>query len=198
MIEWFLKMKHWQLFICIFGFPMCSQIIIMLSMVSNIGHEPNPNPEQIYNYMKFIPIITFIFMVTFFTWFWAIAIGLQKKIPAHITLNVVVFKILFFIVLIYSIFYLIGFLIIMSGLFQSDQPQDFSIFRSLFWIILPLHLFSVFCVLYATYLVAETFKTAELQREVKFADFAGEFLMLLFFPIGIWFIQPKINKMVEG
>lgn len=197
MIDWFLKMKHWQLFIWTFGIPMC-QIIIMVSIVSSMGHEPNPNPEQMYNYMKFIPLILFIFMVTFFTWFWVIAIGLQKKIPAQITLDVVVFKILYFIVLIYSIFYLIGFLMIMSGFFQSDQLQDFSIFRSLFWIILPLHLFSVFCVLYATYLVAKTFKTAELQREVKFTDFAVEFLMLWFFPIGIWFIQPKLNKMMKG
>ncbi|MDP1728082.1 MAG: hypothetical protein Q8M15_14950 [Bacteroidota bacterium] len=190
-------MKHWQLFIWTFGAPVCTQIIIMVSMISNISHESNPEPEQMYLYFKFIPIITFIFMVTFFTWFWAIAIGLQKKVPAHIPLNTILFKILFFIVLIYSFFYMIGFLIIMSGIFQTDQPPDFSIFRSLFWIILPIHLFSVFCVIYATYLVAKTFKTAELQRAVKFTDFAGEFLMLWFFPIGIWFIQPKINKMVE-
>ncbi len=193
MIDWFLKMKHWQLFIWTFGAPMCTLII----MTSHIGNESNAEPEQMYFYFKFIPIIMFIFMVTFFTWFWAIAIGLQKKVPAHIPLNTILFKILFFIVLIYSFFYMVGFLIIMSGLFQIDQTLDYSTLRSLFWIILPLHLFSVFCVIYATYLVAKTFKTAELQRTVKFTDFAGEFLMLWFFPIGIWFIQPKINKMVE-
>jgi hypothetical protein len=55
----------------------------------------------------------------------------------------------------------------------------------------------MFCIFYTLYFVAKTFKTVELQREVKFSDFAGEFFMIWFYPIGIWIIQPKINKMIE-
>jgi hypothetical protein len=29
-------------------------------------------------------------------------------------------------------------------------------------------------------------------------DFAGEFFLLWFYPVGIWIVQPKINKMVES
>jgi hypothetical protein len=47
------------------------------------------------------------------------------------------------------------------------------------------------------YFVAKTFKTVELQREVSFSDFVGEFFMIWFYPVGIWIIQPKINKMIE-
>ena len=63
--------------------------------------------------------------------------------------------------------------------------------------IIPLHLFAMFCLFYCLYFVSKTFKTAETQRKVAFGDFAGEFFMLWFFPIGIWIIQPKINKMVD-
>jgi bacteriorhodopsin len=60
-----------------------------------------------------------------------------------------------------------------------------------------IHLFSMFCIFYVLYFAAKTFKTVELQREVRFSEFAGEFFMLWIFPIGVWILQPKINKMVE-
>ena len=59
------------------------------------------------------------------------------------------------------------------------------------------HILSMFGIFYSLYFVAKTFKTVELQREVTFSDFAGEFFMIWFFPIGIWVIQPKINKMIN-
>jgi hypothetical protein len=55
----------------------------------------------------------------------------------------------------------------------------------------------MFGFLYSFYFVAKTFKTVELQREVAFSDFVGEFFLLLLFPIGVWIIQPKINKMID-
>ena len=56
----------------------------------------------------------------------------------------------------------------------------------------------MFCFLYKIYFVAKTFKTAELQKEVDFGDFAGEFFMIFFYFIGIWVFQPEIIKMVES
>lgn len=64
-------------------------------------------------------------------------------------------------------------------------------------VIIPLHVFSIFCIFYSYYFVSKTFKTVELQREASFSDFAGEFFMIWFYPIGIWILQPKINKMVS-
>lgn len=64
-------------------------------------------------------------------------------------------------------------------------------------IIVPLHLFSMFCIFYCLYFVAKTIKTAELQRETAFSDFVGEFFLIWFFPIGIWFIQPRVNQLAE-
>jgi hypothetical protein len=45
--------------------------------------------------------------------------------------------------------------------------------------------------------VAKTIKTAELKRKVGLSEFSGEFFLLWFYFIGIWIIQPKINKLVE-
>lgn len=88
-------------------------------------------------------------------------------------------------------------LISMNGLMTNGTEPSGALIGILFAIIVPLHLFSMFCIFYSLYFVAKTFKTVELQREVSFSDFVGEFFLIWFYPIGIWFIQPKINKMIE-
>lgn len=95
----------------------------------------------------------------------------------------------------------IGIGTIMSGLpgvVASGNGPDIGLIGSMVGIIIPLHLFSMFCIFYSLYFVAKTFKTVELQRETTFSDFAGEFFMIWFYPIGIWIIQPKVNKMAES
>ena len=44
---------------------------------------------------------------------------------------------------------------------------------------------------------AKVNQSAELQKEVRFSDFAGEFFLIWLFPIGVWFVQPKVNKIME-
>ena len=77
-----------------------------------------------------------------------------------------------------------------------NEESNFIAIAGIFAIIVPVHLFAMFCIFYSLYFVAKTFKTVELQRTVTFSDFAGEFFLLWFYPIGIWIIQPKINRMI--
>ena len=85
----------------------------------------------------------------------------------------------------------------MTGMIESGAKPNGAFIGGVIGVIVPLHLFSMFCIFYSLYFVAKTFKTVELQRQVSFSDFAGEFFMIWFYPIGIWIVQPKINKMIE-
>ena len=186
-MERFLKAKHWQIFIIIIGLPTILEIIVMPFMIDN-------NPMAI---MKIMPIITIFFIFGFYGWFWAIATGLQKKVPVEIKMKVKRFKIFFFIPLIYTIL-IVGFMgLNISGIIEHGQNLDSAQIGGFVGTIVPLHLFAMFCIFYCLYFVSKTFKTVELQREVSFSDFAGEFFLFWFFPIGIWIVQPKINKMIE-
>ena len=197
MTEKFLKAKHWQLFLLTFGIPMIFQFIMMGSMFSNFGAETPPDPTIMFNYMKFFPIMMIVFMGVFFGWFWSVAIGLQKKVPENVKMKVNKFKIFFFIPMAYMLLITAFMGITMGGLMESGSEPSGGLIGSMVAIIVPLHLFSMFCIFYSLYFVAKTFKTVELQREVKFSDFAGDFFMIWFYPIGIWIVQPKINKMIE-
>ena len=173
----FLKAKHWQVFMIAFGIPSIIQMIVMFK-----------NPMAAMNVsIKILPILMLFYVGGYFGWLWSVAIGLQRNIPEELKLNVNRFKLFLFIPTVYLIF--IVFWMTTTNLAKPDIEQ--------IKIILPLHLFSIFCILYCFYFAAKTFKTAELQRKITYIDYTGEFWMIWFFPIGIWMIQPKINKLVE-
>jgi hypothetical protein len=79
-----------------------------------------------------------------------------------------------------------------SNISTGGQPNP-----AIFALIVPLHLFSMFCIFYCLYFNAKALKTVEWQRPVTFSDFAGEFFLIWFFPIGVWIIQPRLNKLFD-
>jgi hypothetical protein len=197
MKERFLRAKHWQLFLLTFGIPMIFQFVVMGSMILNIEIGTDPDPTIMFNYLKFFPVIMIVFMGVFFGWFWSVAIGLQHKVPTSVNMKVKKFKIFFFIPIAYILFITVFMAISIGGLMETSSAPSGGLIVGLVAVIVPVHLFSMFCIFYSLYFVAKTFKTVELQREVSFSDFAGEFFMIWFYPIGIWIIQPKINKMIK-
>ena len=197
MISKFLNAKHWQLFLLIVGLPLITQIILVVAMMTNIANADNPDPSLIFTYMQILPLLMIVFMGLQFGWFWSMAIGLQSKVPENVKMKVKKFKIFFFIPLIYLVALSILMSIFFYGFSVEGTELDLRLIPFLMLFIMPLHLFSMFCILYSIYFVAKTFKTVELQRAVNFSDFVGEFFMVWFYPIGIWFIQPKVNVIVE-
>lgn len=187
MIEKFLKAKHWQIFMLTFGLPFLIQIIMILMTI--IGNDP-------MIMMNIFPVIMILFLGGFLGWFWSIGVGLQIKVPNDVKMKVKKFKVFLIIPLIYMLFISISVGSMFNATFTGQEPSP-GMIGSMVGIIVPLHLFSMFCIFYCLYFVAKTFKTVELQREVTFSDFAGEFFMIWFFPIGIWIVQPKVNKMIE-
>jgi hypothetical protein len=199
--ERFLRAKHWHLFSLMFGLPMVFQFIMMGTVFATLSNRTEPNPSTMFSFFGFFPVLMIIVVGTFFGWFWSIAIGLQNKIPANVKMKTGKFKVFFFIPITYMLLISIGIGTAMMGLpgmVESGEEPNVGLIAGSMAIILPLHLFSMFCIFYCLYFVSKTFKTVELQRETTFSDFAGEFFLMWFYPIGIWIVQPKINKMVDG
>jgi hypothetical protein len=173
-----LKAKHWQIFMISVGLPVIIQIaVILFSMITN-------NPVLMDKFL--LPIIMVFFVGGFLGWFWSIAINLQDKLPGELKLKVNRFKTF----LLLSIVYIVIYFVFIDSSEAFDEPATFAI-------TIPFHMFFMFCILYCLFIVSKTFKTVELQRIVTFSDFAVEFFLIWFFPVGIWIIQPKINKMIE-
>lgn len=191
----FLKAKHWQLFIPMFGLPILFQIVNMIFMFSSVNE--NGSPESSIISLAFFPIMMFLYVGLMFGWFWSVATGLQEYIPIEHRPNLKKYKIFFFTPLFYISFLLIY---IGTSLFvglSNDSTID-GIIGILMFVIIPLHLFSMFCMFYQLYFISKTIKMVVLKRPVIFSDFLGEFFMVWFLPLGIWVLQPKINEIVNG
>lgn len=44
---------------------------------------------------------------------------------------------------------------------------------------------------------AKTLKSIELKKEARLGDYLGDFFLILFLPIGIWFLQLRIKRVLE-
>jgi hypothetical protein len=65
----------------------------------------------------------------------------------------------------------------------------------LFVAMIPLSLLAVFCMFYNLYFVAKNLVMAETGKSAAYFDCAGPFLLLWFAIVGVWIIQPRINRL---
>lgn len=180
MIRKFLKAKSSTMFILLIA-PLATAYIwifaiLFLSQQYGIG---------LSSLLLFIPAITLVvfFFLVAGGWLWSVAIGLHQRISEMLQVSLLKFKIIFF---------AIPFVCIISFLFLIfiDIPLQLIAYSGL--------LFTKIGILYLIYCCAQIMKTIELKRHIKFSDFAGECFLILFFPIGIWIIQPRINKIMDA
>ena len=180
----FLTMKHWQLFLLLIGVPLIGEIIMIAAAIENRG---------LLYFLVYLPILVVISLGLFFAWFYSLGTNLFKKLPASAGMSLTRFKLFFFVPLVYigAIGVLMP-LLILTGSSDSIHPGP-----GVFLLIFPIHIFSMFCIFYCLYFISKALKAVEIQRPVVFSDYAGEFLLLWFFPIGIWIIQPRINRLFD-
>lgn len=206
MIKLFLKAKHWKLFVLGFALPMVIHITSMGLIFTHMNQSANPDPSVFMSYFRFFPVLIILFAGVQFGWMWSAGIGLKSYIPEHLQPNTGFFRF----ALLYPLVYMITFSIIITGFFSNvfgdmantlspviGNPDFFPVsLQAAITVIIPMHLFAMVCIVYCLYFVAKTIKTAEKHEILGFGDFVGEFFLIWFFPIGIWILQPRINKIV--
>ncbi len=184
--EYYLNAKHWQIFALLFGLPFVFCVIAFVSAIFSIAFRVRPDTGVINTIFRIFPLLLIINTVLFFGWFYSIATVFHKKLPLGVRMNLGLYKLFVFIPVAY-IFLVSVFLISIFG----EGMRLYYPF--VFVAIVPLHLFSVFCILYNLYFFAKVIKSIELQREALVGDYIIEFILLWFYPVGIWILQPRIN-----
>ena len=169
-MNFLLKIKHWQLFLLVIIAP----ILIAVTVSGlNITSEP------------IFPLIPLLMFLTYFSWIWTICIGLTTHLTQELSVRV-------------SIINILGTLLIVSILFRfwiefingEHAISDSSLIDILdaIFVILSLAFMN---------LAAKIFKSAELHKSTRFSEHIGEFFLIWFFPLGIWNLQPRINRIAK-
>jgi len=174
--HFFLRAKHWQIFLLIFGTYCVGEILALNSIAA-----ARP-PERVGGFGMLFWVLMALFGFCFLAWFWAMGSFLEGIVRPELKMKLGFFRF----ALIYSVFYALFFFKFVLSIHPAQV-----------FLIVPLHLFAMFCLLYMLYFASKSLVSVEKERPVSFYDYAGPFFLLCFFPIGVWIIQPKINRLYD-
>jgi hypothetical protein len=178
-MKFLLRLKHWQLFLLTWGVPLAINIYSFVDITI---------------IFRLFPAMMFVFMIMVFGWIWTISTVLHKQLPPGVDLNLRQFQIMFAVPIVYCLF-ILGWINFASFTGQSGEGNSIGV--ALTVSIIVLHLLSIACILLGVRFAAKTLKSIELGRLAKFGDYAGEFFMIWFSPIGIWILQPRLNRLTS-
>lgn len=162
----FLRARNWQMFF-LFGVFFAAGTI---TTISATARSPN------------LPFwaVSGLFELLFLFWFWSMGSFLSSIVHPRLRLSFGFFRF----ALVYPPVYVFAFMTVL----QDHLPL-------LFAVVLPLHLLAMFCMFYNLYFVSKSLVLAETGKSASFYDYAGSFFLIWFFPIGIWIVQPRINRL---
>jgi hypothetical protein len=77
-------------------------------------------------------------------------------------------------------------------------PASFATGGNLPGIIVVMHLLATVAIFYVLAFSAKNLIMAERQSPVALFDYSGPFFLIWFFPVGVWFVQPRVNRLVTA
>ncbi len=161
-------MKHWQLF--------------LLMVLPTVWVSPSPLQE----------VIHLMGIVFYCLWIYGLAFLGQEKLKTY------GLKPMNFNVLKTNLVALFGFMIIAILLPSGNEENSDSIFSYIApFLSVPLALlyfYLLYAFSYILYYCAKLIAILELRREVSFADYGMNLLLLSLLSFWIWFLQPRLNK----
>ncbi len=132
----------------------------------------------------FVPLILVFWFTLYFGWHWSVGVSLYKKLRHPKPLNLIIFKFLL-------IFMLVYFVISTIDPFLKDVDETTYKILSFF------NLVGSISFLYCIGFIAKTINQVEMKEQVEFKDWIGDMVLIILFPIGIYFLQPRINEIFK-
>jgi hypothetical protein len=132
-----------------------------------------------------------LFVVAFALWIWSSGMFLNSLVPPPFKMKVIYFQV--------AVLFVPLYLPVFGVFFQTlTTTRNAKVVLFMFAVIFPLHLFAMFCQIYSWYFVSKNLAMAEKPQFAAFPNYVGYFFGLWFLPVGIWFIQPRINSLYAG
>ena len=183
-METFLRLKHWQIFLIIIGIPILIEILDSIIVVSDVG--------ELFTFRAILRFLLIIPFLTFYFWLYSVGYLLNKKIETELET-----KSRYFALSVWTSAFSAFFLTIYV-FFMWDDWERYMIDNTATYVLFGIIVFLAISTLFlALSYVAKTLVRAERRAHVNSSEFYGEFIMMLFFPIGIWILQPRINALQE-
>ena len=168
----FLRIKHWQLFLLL--------VVLWIGTgAAQLAAMPSSPEEPIGTVFPFVAVVELVALV-FAGWLWSLGRFLQSVVPHRLKMSPTFFRI--------SVTLPLLCIPLLALAFQSLNVALIGIVFIAYGIALAAEV-------YSWYFVARSLALAQYLRKVRFSDYEATLLGIWFFPVGVWFIQPKINRL---
>jgi hypothetical protein len=171
----FVRAKHWQIFLLFVAVLAIGEFPVIGNFTAAV------TPQEGYAGVFVVTeVATAVAACCFLVWLWSLGSFLNSIVPIAPRPGNKFFS--------FAVIYSALYIPVSMAIFQSINPK-------LFVATVPLSLLAVFCMFYNLYFVARNLVIAETGRSGSFSNYAGPFFLLWFFLIGVWFIQPRVNRL---
>lgn len=186
--EFVARLKAWQVFILLVLPMFASQFYLVSNMPSPSSSLRPPSMEEFEALFRQTLLMTLLMVVLLLGWLLSIGFAANRRVEQNIRLNsnLAICCAIFaasYIALAQVIFPVPG----------SNSSGGVSV-----GVIVPLHMLAMFAIFYVLGFAARNIIMAERQAKVSFFDYSGPFFLMWFFPIGLWFVQPRVNRLIAG
>ncbi|MBN9296553.1 MAG: hypothetical protein J0I41_06050 [Filimonas sp.] len=177
----FVQLRHYAIFLLIFIAPV-GAFFLIVALIVNLNI---PILDTIG------PFFLSIVMLGWLAWMYSTGVLLHRKLlETGLHMKLSLFKgflltpcIYFLGLLMYAVFDK------QSGSNQRTPPEELFLFAVGLGCF-----FCIYCILYSFYFIAKCLKSIQYKRIASFKEYAGLFFLFWVLPVGIWILQPKINK----
>ena len=139
------------------------------------------------SYVGLILTVIWAGLIAYCTYF--VGNRLYEKLPSEHDLNIERFNFCLF----FAVAYLSIIILVFHGGYEINN-NNYQSYGSAIWIILPMHFLVMYSMFYIIWFIAKEIATVEAGTIVGFDSFAGNFFLLWFFPLGIWWVHPKVRR----
>ena len=184
--EFVARLKAWQVFIILILPMFASQFYLMSNMPSPASSPRPPSLEEFDALFKQTMLMSLLMMVLLLAWVLSIGFAANRRVEQSLRQNTRL--------AIGSASFAAGYVALAPLIWPS--PGDLSSGAASMALIFPLHILAMIALIYVLAFTARNVMMAERQSPVSFFDYSGPFFLIWFFPIGVWFVQPRVNRIV--
>jgi hypothetical protein len=173
--NFFLRAKHWQIFLLLFALDCVG------TGTTTVMNFTRASPETIAKASLLLGVVSLLSLCCYVAWLWFMGSFVASIVPPEFRVRTTLFRF----TLIWVALYAITFLPFFKDLYSAPKPVH-----------MALYLFGFLCWLNNLYFVANNIVEAETGKPTgSFLDYAGPFFLLCISLVGVWFIQPRINRL---
>jgi glucan phosphoethanolaminetransferase (alkaline phosphatase superfamily) len=180
-MSFLLRAKHWQVFVLTNGIPLLLAFGFIPAVL--LG-----SPSTVTTLAGLAVVIG---VCSQLCWYYAVGDYLYKRLPDTVRMPIGLFRICTVYPAVYILAVMAAFVLWIQHIFSGPV----SALPFVILLIIPFHLLAMACLFFQVYFIAKTLKAVENQKDVTVSDYIGEFVLVWFFFVGIWLLQPRINKM---